>query len=672
MPPQFNVTDEDISYAESVLLPSGKYFDDERRNFIRNLETIDLQAVPGSGKTTALLAKLLILERKLPFANGSGILVISHTNSAIEEISKRLQKHCPLLFAYPNFVGTIQGFVNEFLAGPYYKNRFKSSISRIDSDAFFEASEAFWWRTLPGFSSQEQKNARHFLKGKDLLHKYRFGFINNQFCILSSLNGEQIVIQKPRRSNQMSYTDFSDAEKEKIGKWMIDFKTSIWKKGILHYDDAFFMAETYVQKIPIIASLLQKRFSYVFVDEMQDMDKHQYELLEKLFYDNSRSASKFQRIGDKNQAIYDGEAKVDSYWEDRATVLTINGSCRLTLANASLVDKFALYRPSGFGVVGLREGSLKPHAIVYDSSSILNVIPRFFQLIDALKAEGKIPASLDDGIKIIGWNTIWKQDDNKNKPNAVRLIDFHPAFTREDHAPQIDYKSLKDYLEHFDRSKPTLAAIRKNILNALLKILRKENCFDGNGRYFTKRSLIEKISQNSIGIHAESSLQFQRNLYDWSIGIIRGQTNSVYASIIDYLSGFLAIFERTKANSGEFIDGGVSVVSEIPTNLVPNQISTESGIKATVSTVHASKGQTHSITLYLESSYYGEHETDRLHNQFLGNDFSHSKDRHKTSTKMVYVGLSRATTLLCIAIHKTRFEKHFAMLDQNNWEVIQA
>ena len=51
------ITDEDIDYSEKILLPKGKVFDDERRDFIRNLSTIDLQAVPGSGKTTALFCE---------------------------------------------------------------------------------------------------------------------------------------------------------------------------------------------------------------------------------------------------------------------------------------------------------------------------------------------------------------------------------------------------------------------------------------------------------------------------------------------------------------------------------------------------------------------------------------------------------------------------------------
>ena len=46
-----NITESDIAYAEEILLESGKVFDGERRAFIKNFKTIDLQAVPGSGKT---------------------------------------------------------------------------------------------------------------------------------------------------------------------------------------------------------------------------------------------------------------------------------------------------------------------------------------------------------------------------------------------------------------------------------------------------------------------------------------------------------------------------------------------------------------------------------------------------------------------------------------------
>jgi hypothetical protein len=82
------------------------------------------------------------------------------------------------------------------------------------------------------------------------------------------------------------------------------------------------------------------------------------------------------------------------------------------------------------------------------------------------------------------------------------------------------------------------------------------------------------------------------------------------------------------------------------------------------------KGQTHSATLYLESSYYGQHETERLNQQFLGQAFNDNRVRHKESTKMVYVGLSRPTNLLCVAVHADRYNQFLSTINLQQWEVI--
>ena len=46
-----------IQESEQLFI-KGNTFDPERLDFINNLDTCDLLAVPGSGKTTALMAKL--------------------------------------------------------------------------------------------------------------------------------------------------------------------------------------------------------------------------------------------------------------------------------------------------------------------------------------------------------------------------------------------------------------------------------------------------------------------------------------------------------------------------------------------------------------------------------------------------------------------------------------
>ena len=155
MPQVINISNEEIQYAEQLLLPAGKTFDPEGVAFIRNFKTIDLQAVPGSGKTTALLAKLVVLERKLPFADGSGILVLSHTNAAIDEIKEKIQKHCPKLFSYPNFIGTIQGFVNKFLANPANLIKYDSYIAKNDDDLYKKEVADFFYNKLQWKKSED-------------------------------------------------------------------------------------------------------------------------------------------------------------------------------------------------------------------------------------------------------------------------------------------------------------------------------------------------------------------------------------------------------------------------------------------------------------------------------------------------------------------------------------
>ena len=67
---KFEIDDKHIKEAENIFI-GGKLFDEERVNFIKNLETCDLLAVPGSGKTTALIAKLYCLAQKMPFEDGA-------------------------------------------------------------------------------------------------------------------------------------------------------------------------------------------------------------------------------------------------------------------------------------------------------------------------------------------------------------------------------------------------------------------------------------------------------------------------------------------------------------------------------------------------------------------------------------------------------------------------
>ncbi|WP_066759674.1 UvrD-helicase domain-containing protein [Chryseobacterium glaciei] len=667
-----NVTEDEIHYAEQLLLPKGKVFEREHKDFIRDFTVLDLQAVPGSGKTTALLAKLIILERKLPFTDGSGVLVLSHTNAAIDEIKEKIQKHCPKLFSYPNFIGTIQSFVDEFLAIPIYNLKFKKKLDWIDSERYQdelvklfniiawnkdyeEPTKWFYQRHINKATSEA--NGNDSLK-KELCKKY----IEKE---IRDLHYDFITNEIKNSNNDVLLKDVTN-------KKFIGLKTiilEVLKRGIMSYDYAYHFAEFYIHKIPVIKEILQKRFSFVFVDEMQDMDTHQYNLLEKIFYDGGSSVSKIQRIGDKNQSIYNS-VKVTNIWYDRAKVLRLNGSQRLSKPIANVLKKFALHTDQTFDIVGRNECDIKPHILVFENNKIENVISCFAQLVKKYKlSDSKKP------IKVVCWNTDWKDDEtSRNDATKIRLEDYYKDFKKQKKKLNQDFDNLFSYLVYYEK-KNTLEPLRKNLLNALVKILRIENINAHDEKPYTKKKLIDFIRDSNIEKYDELNL----NLFNWSIGILQGETNEVLLKMKEYLPTMLTIFDRTISKSSEFINKKVEISEDIISDLNKANYYVKDGFEIEITSVHAVKGQTHCATLYLESYYHKDgkgtnsksYESQRLAQQFLGMKVqANVGNRSKQSAKMVFVGFSRPTDLLCVAIHKDRFDNQLKKIDRSIWNII--
>ena len=81
----------DIARLEGLLLPRDCHFATDAQTVINWWDSANVLACPGSGKTTVLLAKLKLLADVMPFADGSGICILSHTNVAVDEIKPKFQ-----------------------------------------------------------------------------------------------------------------------------------------------------------------------------------------------------------------------------------------------------------------------------------------------------------------------------------------------------------------------------------------------------------------------------------------------------------------------------------------------------------------------------------------------------------------------------------------------------
>ena len=156
------IADTTIPWVCGVLgLPttvfSGPDGQDPRLPVLKSLATLDIEACPGSGKTTLLVAKLAILGGQWADLR-RGLCVLSHTNVARREIEHILGSTAEgqRLLSYPHFIGTIHGFVNEFLAIPWLRSN-GYPIEMIDD----EVAQGRRWRKLSYAIRHGLENNRH-------------------------------------------------------------------------------------------------------------------------------------------------------------------------------------------------------------------------------------------------------------------------------------------------------------------------------------------------------------------------------------------------------------------------------------------------------------------------------------------------------------------------------
>lgn len=274
-----SVTDDHIRWAALTLgLPQDAFLSkdgaDPRRDVLTCMETIDVAACPGSGKTTVLVAKLAILAERWHYRT-RGICVLSHTNVARREIEARLGNTSAgrALLSYPHFVGTIHAFVNEFMALPRLRS-LGYPIKLINT----EISQRRRWSTLSPQIRSGLDNNRH---GPSIL-----SVTDAHFGVGALRWGKgNLGPQTP------TYSALTAACRNSI------------QQGYHCYEEMFVWANDLLSTMPKITSMLRGRFPLLFVDEAQDNSEEQSSILYRVFMQGAGAVTR-QRFGDANQAIF--------------------------------------------------------------------------------------------------------------------------------------------------------------------------------------------------------------------------------------------------------------------------------------------------------------------------------------------------------------------------------
>jgi len=656
------ITEALISDAEAILLPAGCSFDEERRNFIKRLDSCDLLSVPGSGKTTALQAKLYCMAQQMPLPQGAGIAVLSHTNVAVKELSTKLNRFCPQLFRYPNFVGTVQDFVDTFLAMPCYKMCFKHGIEIIDDERYKEAVECHH------FPQSKMGNPTYWVKNhySNEIPKLRFSIdVSNKCYLVAEQGGNPFTISPPHKWVKEGNVE---AKMNEVMNNLKSMKLAIMNKGVLCYDDCYFLAQVYLLKYPKVKDIIRKRFPFVFIDETQDMRNHQLSIIDDIF--DSPDIT-IQRIGDINQSIYSQSGtSADCEWHPRNKCF-INRSLRLTDSIANVVNCFTCEKGTDangnaqFVVTGgrtLENGDIPPYLILYDYptkdqlQSKFEEIIRFHNLWESV--EGR-----KYGFHIVGWNA--KATGNTDK---LHLEDIFPNYSHKADLVKVDRTTLNLHIQTGAKKNDTKSCYHL-VLDIICHVLHLINKKRDNGRLYTPKTLTSDL-QN---VEVSKRDQINKLILMVTKNLSEAEYEAVYVDLAHVLHRLLGCPK-------DYIGNGYTPIIAA----VANPVVSVNDHHIEIGTVHAAKGQTHCATMYVETCYEGKYESEHVrqttkkkgvmtvHSPFFGEAFIGKGVYDKQTARMLYVGLSRPTHLLCYASLSSLWDDDAKQKMRNHgWQVIE-
>lgn len=622
------ITDTDIDWVEKIM-DGDITFDDERRNIIKDLSSVDIQAFPGSGKTTVLVAKLAILAKKWN-SSTSGLCVLSHTNVAREEIEKRIggtQVGAKLL-SYPHFIGTVHSFFTTHIALPWMRSHGKN-IEIIETDFTID----YRWNMVSDFY-------------KKLLDKK---YISKSSCCYTNQIGEiSLGSYKP------------ESKPQKYIKSIID---NSQKNGYYTFDEVLLYAKKALNDNQMISKICSKRFPLVFIDEAQDTNSFQYEMINQCFKHSVQ-----QGFGDENQAIYNYVGEEDQSIFPRMKPLIISQSKRFSNKIAKLANPLAISNDSMEGVNTEFESN-ENVIFLFEKNKICEVLDAYGKCILDTFTDEELVKYKQDGCFAIGLVHNKKEDTlEKHIPKGV--FDYWPQYEAKSIAKGYTPRYLIDFFrigkQDFNNKQDTFFQIDR-ILQGIRIIINKDQ--SGN-KIKNTRNLMRAFTDQLDT--KDKILKFRDKLF-----LIRKNnlaSEKEWNSCLILVKEVCSLFDVNDVE-GDFVKW-LPILNDLTEETANGKIvknaytykQNEREIEINLDSIHGVKGKTHLSTLVLET-FQRSHRLKNILPFIYGRNLS---TKNKTDNlKCHYVAMTRARGLLCLAMPIENLQqKDINKLEDKGWKIV--
>lgn len=631
------ITDEDIEWARQLM--KLRPLDTPRRDFLKSLTTLDVSACPGSGKTTLVVAKLAILARKWK-SNTSGICILSHTNVAREEIEHRLGSTDvgQRLLSYPHFIDTIHGFVNRFLATPWLLSA-GYRVTAIDNDL-------------------TTRIRRRHLGEKDY---YRLNsYLERKFRSFDGLRIGTANFSAPLADG--AFPDGPHTDMYKLATSALQYAA---EQGYFCYDEIFVLGEALLAQQPTLPSILQHRFPFVLVDEMQDTSEQQNNLLRRLFPRDSNVVC-IQRVGDPNQAIFEGGIQpVADAFPDDIRCINIADSFRFDASIAALATPFAYLPVQPAGLNGIRAKAVPdqnlPHTIfVFPDNDASAVLDAFGRHVLATLPQTLINTSAVTAIGAVHKPFPDVSPDHQHYPKTVAhyWAGYQLGSNRQTYRP----RTLSEYILTAQAVAQSGGPLHQCVDNVAFGIGHLANLLAGTTCFKARTRPHLQIEHHLNG--ADEAKAVYRTLLTRFLIDLEALTSTLWTALcpsLKLLGTTLGGGNAASPAAHDFLAWhGSGQLLQPPVHgqiqaAAPNSYRYSNGdasVDIKLSSIHMAKGQTHLATLVLET-FNKTHFLHSLMPWLLGKHQNGAKctsDKAAQRLLQIYVAMTRPTHLLCLAL----------------------
>lgn len=564
-------------------------------------------ASAGSGKTRVLTERI----KRLSDSEEGKILAITFTNKAASEIRDRLSGSEKINKNV--FVGTFHSFCQSIL-----ELRFKllgytrmPHIFEDDSDRLELIKQAI--KTVPSFKEIYD----------DLEPKKKNEYTYNALQFISTVKRELVSAEKLAESSEhIEYQHLFET-----------YQDILRSNNAIDFDDIIRLVYELFTNNDAVANLYRKTYSFICIDECQDLNKLQYFLLKALC---GHTIKNIMMVGDPNQSIYGFNGAASTFMQEdfvtdfqaKEISLEENYRCSKSVIEASNLLMDLEVEAINYVIQGVFK--IQPlDTEISEAEFVLSKIRALVQLNKHSDIEGEINY---DKIAILARNKfVFKNVEELLKEKGV------PYYFKSGNVGIKFSSTLMKIFDLYFRIK--INPLDKLHLNKLETILRVKNVYDSNelqaSEYPIALSINQIINECSIdNLHLK--IGELEKLYNDSI-----MEDDEKKLTLDELQDFSDQFiQYKKQNLRPSLDGFKSAIALGLTN---NSNSKNSGV--CLSTVHTMKGQ-ESEVVFLIGMDDGTFPDFRAINKG-GKELQQEKNN-------IYVAFTRAKRFLYVSYPKKR------------------